>query len=84
MKKAAGSTSPGRGIAHIAENLYRVKPTGGEIQRLTEAAGQHNVSVSPDGEVLHRYVEQRVYADEGGSLRGRRCEDTHARHEPGV
>ncbi len=35
--------------SHIAEHLYRVKPDGGEIQRLTEATGQHSVEVSPNG-----------------------------------
>ncbi|HNS19840.1 MAG TPA: S9 family peptidase [Sedimentisphaerales bacterium] len=33
----------------IAENLYRVPLAGGEVRRLTEAAGQHNVDVSPNG-----------------------------------
>jgi dipeptidyl aminopeptidase/acylaminoacyl peptidase len=34
---------------HIAEHLYRVKPAGGEVQRLTEPAGRHSVNVSPNG-----------------------------------
>jgi len=34
---------------HIAEHLYRVKLTGGEVQRLTESAGQHSANVSPNG-----------------------------------
>lgn len=33
----------------IAENLYRVKMAGGDIQRLTDAAGQHGTNVSPNG-----------------------------------
>jgi dipeptidyl aminopeptidase/acylaminoacyl peptidase len=33
----------------IAENLYRVKLAGGDVERLTESAGQHSVSVSPGG-----------------------------------
>jgi dipeptidyl aminopeptidase/acylaminoacyl peptidase len=35
--------------SHIAENLYRVKLAGGDVQRLTESPGQHHVSVSPRG-----------------------------------
>lgn len=35
--------------SHVAEHLYRVKLSGGEIQRLTESTGQHSVSVSPNG-----------------------------------
>ncbi|MEN6337301.1 MAG: DPP IV N-terminal domain-containing protein [Phycisphaerales bacterium] len=33
--------------SHIAENLYRVKLAGGDVERLTESTGQHNVNVSP-------------------------------------
>jgi len=35
--------------SHIAENLYRVKLTGGKAIRLTKAAGSHRVNVSPNG-----------------------------------
>ncbi len=35
--------------SHIAEHLYRVKPAGGEVERLTVSAGQHSVAVSPNG-----------------------------------
>lgn len=35
--------------SHIAENLYRVPLAGGDVQRLTESAGQHRVDISPNG-----------------------------------
>jgi len=35
--------------SHIAEHLYRVKLDGGEVQRLTESPGQHDVNLSPNG-----------------------------------
>jgi len=35
--------------SHIADNLYRVKLTGGKVKRLTKAAGSHRVNVSPNG-----------------------------------
>ncbi|MBP7051326.1 MAG: DPP IV N-terminal domain-containing protein [Phycisphaerae bacterium] len=33
----------------IAEHLYRVSLEGGEVRRLTEAVGQHNGNISPNG-----------------------------------
>jgi len=35
--------------SHVAEHLYRVKLAGGEVQRLTDAPGQHGVHMSPNG-----------------------------------
>lgn len=35
--------------SHIAENLYRARLDGSAIERLTQASGHHNVSVSPKG-----------------------------------
>jgi len=35
--------------SHIAENLYRAKLDGSEIQRLTQAPGSHRAGVSPNG-----------------------------------
>jgi dipeptidyl-peptidase-4 len=35
--------------SHIAENLYRVKLSGGKIKRLTKPNGNHRVNVSPNG-----------------------------------
>jgi dipeptidyl-peptidase 4 len=35
--------------SHIAEHLYRVKLGGGEVQRLTEPTGHHEISMAPDG-----------------------------------
>ena len=35
--------------SHIAENLYRVKLSGGKIERLTKPRGNHRVNVSPNG-----------------------------------
>lgn len=35
--------------SHIAENLYRVKLTGGKATRLTRTHGSHRVNVSPNG-----------------------------------
>ncbi len=36
----------------ISSNLYRVKLAGGDVERLTEKAGDHNVSLSPGGELF--------------------------------
>ncbi|MCI0460684.1 MAG: DPP IV N-terminal domain-containing protein, partial [Gemmataceae bacterium] len=35
--------------SHLANNLYRVKIEGGEVQRLTQSLGDHRASVSPGG-----------------------------------
>lgn len=35
--------------SHIAENLYRVKLSGGKIKRLTRLSGHHRVNISPNG-----------------------------------
>jgi dipeptidyl-peptidase-4 len=35
--------------SHIAENLYRVKLSGGKIKRLTKPRGNHRINVSPNG-----------------------------------
>ena len=35
--------------SHIAENLYRVKIDGSNIERLTNSSGHHYVNVSPNG-----------------------------------
>ncbi len=35
--------------SHIAENLYRVKLTGGKPRRLTKTRGNHRVNTSPNG-----------------------------------
>jgi dipeptidyl aminopeptidase/acylaminoacyl peptidase len=35
----------------VASNLYRTKP-GGSIERLTQSAGSHNVTMSPDGKLF--------------------------------
>jgi len=35
--------------SHTAENLYRVKLSGGKIKRLTKLSGHHRANVSPNG-----------------------------------
>jgi len=46
--------------SHIAENLYRAKLDGSALERLTTAAGQHEISMSPTGQY---YIDRWSNAD---------------------
>ena len=38
--------------SHLAENLYRVKLNGGDVERLTQTPGWHRISFSPKGNLF--------------------------------
>ena len=59
----------------MAANLYRVKP-GGAIERLTQGAGSHQVSLSPDGKNylstwsdIHTPPKVKLFAADGKLVR---------------
>ncbi len=62
--------------SHIAENLYRAKLDGSVIERLTKAAGQHEVNISPTGKYyIDRWsnastpTQVALYAGDGTKIR---------------
>jgi dipeptidyl aminopeptidase/acylaminoacyl peptidase len=60
----------------IGLNLYRVKLTGGEPQRLTSGPGEHRVSISPKANLFVDYVNSY---DAPPAARLFRTDGTHAR-----
>jgi dipeptidyl aminopeptidase/acylaminoacyl peptidase len=62
--------------SHIAENLYRIKLDGSGLERLTQAAGDHQAAVSPKGNLFidshssHAApVQVRLYRADGSLAR---------------
>jgi dipeptidyl aminopeptidase/acylaminoacyl peptidase len=60
----------------IAEHLYRARLDGGALERLTQAPGQHQVSLSPDGRYyIDRWsnastpTQVALYATDGTNVR---------------
>jgi len=62
--------------SHVAENLYRVKRNGSDMERLTKAPGEHRVSVSPNGKYFIDWwsnsstpTKVTLYATDGTQIR---------------
>jgi dipeptidyl-peptidase 4 len=73
---------------HIAEHLYRVKPAGGEVQRLTDSAGHHSVSVSPGGKYFidtwsnaHTPTQVALHSTDGARIRTLDTNPVYVREE---